>query len=169
MAGSLRGFLLFELKALRDTWGNDSRLQAHNQHLAIEPTMTTWYGANWEEDCWNGIEEFREELAYNVTLTVLDGQLQEGDDDSDAVRSLQQKWLSRRMWTQARQDTSWYSRPMANAKARVKESIVAKAQERAQAARVLDLSVCSVVDHSIRMYQTHAAGPQAWTRSMRDL
>ena len=41
----------------------------------------TQYDTNWEEDSWNGIEQFPEERAHIVTPTVLDGQLQERDDD----------------------------------------------------------------------------------------
>ena len=39
---------------------------------------------------WNGIDEFLEKIAHNVTLAILGGQLQERDDDSDAVQPLQQ-------------------------------------------------------------------------------
>ena len=151
-------------KALRDTLGNGSQLQAHDQHLPMEMQLrtihwstqrpytpvslvkasnsavladwfgdcdchsvadswaafgdwqesdedeTTWYDADCEKDSWNGIEEFLEELAHNVTPAVLDGQLQERDDDTDAVQSLQQVVVaanaaedaSRQTWTQAR-------------------------------------------------------------------
>ena len=57
----------------------------------------------------HGIDEFLEELAHNVTVAIPDAQLQELDDDPDAVQSLQQTVVaakaaedaSRRMWTQA--------------------------------------------------------------------
>ena len=54
--------------------------------------------------------EFVEELLHNVTPAILDGQLQERDDEADAMQSLQQAVVaaiaaedaSRRTWTQAR-------------------------------------------------------------------
>ena len=99
LADSLRGFLLLEVsslsgseqvkvytgaaksyrytdiyKALRDTWGNDSRLQAHDQHLAMEMQAGLLTGAahtetvhdsffgsgegEWFGDDWAGYDDY---------------------------------------------------------------------------------------------------------------
>ena len=101
--------------ALRDTWGNNSRLQAHDQHLALDVRARRLTGAVHTETVISLVQvsesgvmstrlvgcvmvtgsqptktEIPEELAHIVTPAILDVPRQERHDDTDALQSLQQ-------------------------------------------------------------------------------
>ena len=112
----------------------------------------TRYDANWEEDFWIGIEELPEELAHNATPAFLGGQLLENETTIQMLCSHCSNLWWRPMRRKTRVDgrghmrgVRWmkfieiedtiqrmltaHSLVMASAKARLKNSSVAQAQE----------------------------------------